>query len=128
MRLRKLPLLEHVRLWHLIHDEVPVRLTLKIRDSQERGVRDEQDLSLLGIGVLEVPNDLGHDRGTVEVNITVQDSVGVRRVERLKFVLDRLVDEVLGRLDEEDLAAAARDPVGVPCERTRLARPARASK
>jgi hypothetical protein len=80
---------------------------------------DEQHLSLPRNGLFEVPNDLGN-HGTVEIGVPVDGTEGIRGIEKAEFILDRPLDEVLGRLSEEDLGATPGDLVSVTGKRAGL--------
>ncbi|WP_156394102.1 hypothetical protein [Methylobacterium sp. Leaf94] len=80
---------------------------------------DEQHLTPPRDGLFEVPDDLGN-HGTVEVGVPVDGTEGIRGIEKAEFVLDRPLNEVLGRLSEENLGAAPGDLVSVSSKRAGL--------
>ena len=125
VRLRKVQFLEHIDLGHLVHDQDPVGLPLDVGDQQEGGVGDEQDLAAIPRRVLEVGDDRRGDGASPRDGAAVKGGDGVGRRERLKLVRDGLGDEVLGRLDEENLVAAPGEPISMTRAGARLPGPSR---
>ena len=98
----------------------PNGAALEVGDHREGGVRDKDDLAARP-GVLEVGDDLGHD--PARIGVAMDRANRIIWLKRLKFVSDRFVDQLLCRLDEEDLLSVSSKSMSISCEGISFARP-----